>query len=156
MMTTAWIRQNTVTLPTTCDAFSGAFCPRNIDEIVAPPTATSTQNATTRFISGKVMARPVIAIAPTPRPIKTLSMMLYRDVARLAIMAGNEYCTSSRPIGRLPSSLGDDVCVGAVIVTTAPIYFITARPPRAVSLYNDGMSCPVCFITSTMRSKSTE
>ena len=34
--------------------------------IVAPPTAISVTNAMTRFISGKVMARPAIAIGPTP------------------------------------------------------------------------------------------
>lgn len=35
-------------------------------------------------------------------------------------------------------------------------YFIAARPPSAVSLYSDGMSWPVCFITETIRSKLTE
>ena len=47
-----------------------------IDEIVAPPTAMRVQKAMTRFISGKVMARPEMAMAPTPRPMKMLSMIL--------------------------------------------------------------------------------
>ncbi len=65
-----------VTLPTTAAAFSVFFCPRNIEDMVAPPTATSTQNATTRFISGKVIAKPVMAIEPTPLPMNMLSTIL--------------------------------------------------------------------------------
>ena len=41
-------------------------CPKRMDEMVAPPADTNVQNATTRFISGKVMARPAIPMAPTP------------------------------------------------------------------------------------------
>lgn len=95
-----------ITLPTAREAFSMLRCPRNIDEIVAPPTAISTQNATTRFISGKVMARPVIAIAPTPLPMNILSMILYSDVARLAIIAGSEYWSRSCPMVAVPSMFG--------------------------------------------------
>ena len=47
-----------------------------MDDIVAPPTAMRVQKAITRFISGKVMASPDMAMAPTPRPMNMLSMIL--------------------------------------------------------------------------------
>lgn len=56
----------------------------------APPIPISVQNAIIRFISGKVIANPEIAIAPTPRPINMLSTMLYRDIAVIAIIDGTE------------------------------------------------------------------
>jgi hypothetical protein len=59
--------------------------------IVAPPVAMRVQNAITKFISGKVMAKPEIAIGPTPCPMNILSIILYKDVATLAIIAGTEY-----------------------------------------------------------------
>ena len=63
---------------------------------------------TTRFISGKVMASPDMAIGPTPRPIKIESTILYSDVTSAATMAGREYWTNSVPMGFVPRSLGDD------------------------------------------------
>ena len=60
------------------------------------------QKPTTRFINGKVMARPEIAIGPTPRPMKILSTILYKDVATAAIIAGTEYCTSNLPMVFVP------------------------------------------------------
>ena len=63
-----------------CDKISVApfisFCPRRIEARVDPPAETSVQKATTRFISGKLIASPAIAIGPTPCPMKILSMML--------------------------------------------------------------------------------
>lgn len=58
-------------------------------------------------MSGNVMASPAMAIAPTPRPMKMLSMMLYSDVATLAIIAGTEYCANKRGMERSPNSIGD-------------------------------------------------
>ena len=40
------------------------------------PTPTSDPKAAMRFISGMAMASPLMAIAPTPWPMKMLSMML--------------------------------------------------------------------------------
>ena len=74
--TTELIRHSINVLPNTSVAPSISFCPKRIEEIVAPPAEISTQKATTRFISGNVMAKPEIAIAPTPCPIKILSIML--------------------------------------------------------------------------------
>ena len=45
---------------------SVSFCPRRMDDMVEPPAETTVQKATTRFISGKVMASPAIPMAPTP------------------------------------------------------------------------------------------
>ena len=47
-----------------------------MDEMVEPPAETRLQKAAVRFISGKVMARPAMAMGPTPWPMKMLSMML--------------------------------------------------------------------------------
>ena len=71
--------------------------------IVAAPTPTRVQNAIMRFISGKVMARPAIAIAPTPCPIKILSITLYNDTTVMAMIAGKEYSTNNFPIGAVPN-----------------------------------------------------
>ncbi len=83
------------------------FCPRKMDDIVAPPTAISVQNAITRFISGNEIASPAIAMAPTPLPMNMLSTILYKEVATLAMIAGTEYCTSSLPMGLEPRVIGD-------------------------------------------------
>ena len=45
---------------------SVSCCPRRMDDMVEPPAETTGQKATTRFISGKVMASPAIPMAPTP------------------------------------------------------------------------------------------
>ena len=106
-----------VTLLTVSVALSTLFCPRKIEEMVEPPAAMSTQKATTRFISGKVMARPEIAIGPTPRPMKMESTILYSEVTSAAMMAGREYCTNSFPIGLVPRAdaevwgLGSDASI---------------------------------------------
>lgn len=110
------IRHKTKTLFTTSVALVIFFCPRKIEEIVAPPTAIRVQNAITRFISGKVMASPAIAIAPTPRPIKMLSTILYNEVATLAMIAGTEYCTNNLPMGFVPNVIGDEDCVCGINV----------------------------------------
>ena len=110
--TIEWIRQNVITLLTTSVALPTFFCPRKMEEIVAPPAAISVQKAITRFISGSVMASPAIAMGPTPLPMNILSTMLYTLTATLAMMAGMEYCTRSLPIGSVPSVVGSD-CRGA-------------------------------------------
>ena len=51
-----------------------------------------------RFINGKVSANPEIANAPTPCPIKILSITLYTEVTVIAIMAGREYCNNNFPM----------------------------------------------------------
>ena len=50
------------------------------------------------------MAKPEIAIAPTPCPMKILSTILYKEAAVMAMMAGMAYCISSCPTGFVPSS----------------------------------------------------
>ena len=50
------------------------------------------------------MASPLIANAPQPCPIKTLSVILYSDAAVMAAIAGKAYCISSLPTGLVPSS----------------------------------------------------
>lgn len=103
-----WMIHRSITLLITSVAREVFFCPKKIEEIVAPPTAINVQNATTRFINGNVIANPEIAITPTPRPIKMLSIILYRDTATLATTAGTEYSISSFDIDWLPNSIGDD------------------------------------------------
>ena len=71
--------------------------------MVEPPADTNVQNATTRFISGKVTASPAMPIAPTPCPMKMLSMMLYSEVTVMPTMAGMEYCSSNLPIRSVPN-----------------------------------------------------
>jgi hypothetical protein len=65
----------------------------------------------TRFIKGNVIASPEIANGPTPCPINMLSIILYREVATLAIIAGTEYCINNFPIDSVPNVIGvfDDV-----------------------------------------------
>ena len=70
---------------------------------VEAPTPTAAPKAADKFIRGKVIAKPDIAIGPTPCPMKMLSTMLYSDEAVMAMMAGMAYCISSSPIGRVPS-----------------------------------------------------
>lgn len=64
--TAAWMRQSAITVFTTSVARMRLRCPRNIELIVAPPTAISVQKPITKFINGNVMARPEIANGPTP------------------------------------------------------------------------------------------
>jgi len=54
------------TLCTTSVARTLSFWPKKIELIVAPPIPTNVQKATTKFINGKVIAKPAIANAPTP------------------------------------------------------------------------------------------
>ena len=72
----AFIIQRINTLLTVAVALLIFPCPMKIELMAAPPAAISIQNAITKFIIGKVMASPAIAIAPTPRPMKIESMML--------------------------------------------------------------------------------
>ncbi len=104
--TAEFIRHRTITLFTTSVARGIFFCPMNMEVIVAPPAAMSVQKATTRFIIGNVIANPAIAIGPTPLPMKMLSMILYNEVATLAMIAGTEYCTNSLLIDLDPSDIG--------------------------------------------------
>ena len=77
-----------------------------MDEIVDPPADTRLQKAAVRFISGKVIASPAMAMAPTPCPMKILSMMLYSDTMVMLIMAGMEYCSNSFPMLSVPRMCG--------------------------------------------------
>jgi hypothetical protein len=45
-------------------------------------------NAMARFIMGRVKVKPDIAMGPTPCPINILSIMLYNELAVVAIIAG--------------------------------------------------------------------
>ena len=65
---------------------------------------TAAPKAADRFIRGNVIASPEIARAPTPCPMKMLSIMLYSEEAVIAMMAGRAYCASSLPTGFVPSS----------------------------------------------------
>ncbi len=62
-----------------------------IESNVAAPAPTSEPNAAARFINGNVMANPEIASAPTPCPIKILSVIWYSEDAVMAIIAGMAY-----------------------------------------------------------------
>ncbi|MCQ2309099.1 MAG: hypothetical protein MJZ78_03880 [Bacteroidales bacterium] len=53
-----------------------SFLPSTIDILAPAPTPTSAPKACTMFITGIVMARPAMAKAPTPCPMKILSQML--------------------------------------------------------------------------------
>ena len=68
--------QSISVLPSTLLTPTMSFCPRRMDEMVEPPADTKLPKAAVRFIIGKVMARPAMAMAPTPCPMKMLSMML--------------------------------------------------------------------------------
>jgi hypothetical protein len=49
--------------------------------------------------------------------MKMLSIMLYKDVATLAMIAGTEYCVSNFPIARCPKSSVDELAVTAILFT---------------------------------------
>ena len=55
----------------------------------------------------KVNAKPEIAKAPTPCPMKMLSAILYKEEAVIAIIAGIAYWVSKRPIGSVPKVSGE-------------------------------------------------
>lgn len=79
--------------------------------MAAPPAAISVTKAMIKFISGNVMASPDMAIALTPCPMNMESIILYRDVTTLAMIAGTEYCISNRLTDAVPSVSGDESCV---------------------------------------------
>ena len=86
--------------------------------IAAAPTPTNAPNADAIFIIGIVSAIPEIANAPTPCPIKILSIILNSDVEIIAIIAGIAYRGSSFDNGSVPSE-SVDICFfirGAKIV----------------------------------------
>ena len=85
------IKPKITTLCNTSVAFSYCFRPRLIEVNVVPPIPTSVLNAIIPFIIGKVTASPEIANAPTPLPMKMLSVRLYKDTTAILIMAGMEY-----------------------------------------------------------------
>lgn len=103
---TALIKQSINVLFRTLVADSGSRCPKRMDDMVDPPAETKTPKAVTKFMKGNVMASPEMAIAPTPCPMKILSMMLYREVSVMPIMAGMEYWISNFPKGALPNMDG--------------------------------------------------
>jgi hypothetical protein len=55
-------------------------------------------------MKGKVIANPEIANGPTPCPIKILSIILYKDDAVIAMMAGVAYLFNNLPTLSVPSS----------------------------------------------------
>ena len=72
--------------------------------MVEEPTPTAAPKAPDKFMKGNVIARPDIANAPTPLPMKMLSIVLYNDEADIATMAGSAYCVSNLPTGFVPNS----------------------------------------------------
>ena len=59
-----------------------------MDVMAAAPTPTNEPNADAIFIIGIVSAIPEIANAPTPWPMKMLSIILNSEVETIAIIAG--------------------------------------------------------------------
>lgn len=84
------------TFPSVRSVPSWSFLPRRMELMAAPPMPTSVPSAKVRFMMGKVTARPDRARGPTPWPMKTLSMMLYREYTTMPAMEGREYWTSRR------------------------------------------------------------
>ncbi|OPZ71615.1 MAG: hypothetical protein BWY83_01067 [bacterium ADurb.Bin478] len=74
---------------------------------MAAPTPTSAPKAAARFIKGKVMARPEMASAPTPWPMKMPSVILYSDEAVMAMTEGSAYCINRRHTLSVPSAAAD-------------------------------------------------
>lgn len=94
--TTEAIRLITRTFPSVCSVPSGSFLPSLMELMAAPPMPTSVPRAKVRFMMGKVTARPERASGPTPWPMNTLSMMLYREYTTMPAMEGREYWTRRR------------------------------------------------------------
>jgi hypothetical protein len=60
--------------------------------------------ATTRVITGKVRAKPEMARAPTPWPINTLSIILYKEFTSIPTIAGNANFHNNALTGSLPNA----------------------------------------------------
>ena len=81
------------------------FSPSRIEIIAAAPVLISVPKAVHTFINGNETVIPEIANGPTICPTKTLSIILYNEVATVAIIVGNEYAHKSEPMLLLPNSL---------------------------------------------------
>ena len=75
-------------LPKIFSAHLLSFLPNTIDMREAEPTPIKAPKAWIMFISGIVMTNPAMANAPTPRPMKTRSTMLYTEAITWLMTAG--------------------------------------------------------------------
>ena len=75
-------------LPSICVASARRPSPIRMETSEAEPAPTSVPNAVAKFMMGSVSPKPANAMAPTPCPMKIRSMMLYNEVAVVAMMAG--------------------------------------------------------------------
>ena len=82
-------------LPKMRSAHSRSFIPKTMEIRVDAPTPTSVPNACRKVMMGKLNAKPEIAMAPAPCPMKIRSIRLYTEVLNVVITAGSAYCQSS-------------------------------------------------------------
>jgi hypothetical protein len=90
---------NTKPFPTTRSAMSISFLPMAMETLTPAPMPMSIPKATTMIMMGNTTERPERASAPTPRPIKILSTILYRELAKTPIKAGQKNLHINFPIG---------------------------------------------------------
>lgn len=81
----------TIAFPKVRVAYLFLCSPIRIDTMAQAPAPTNVLKATAKFIIGKVSASPAMASGPTPLPMKIRSIMLYSELAQVAIIAGMAY-----------------------------------------------------------------
>ena len=125
------INVNIKLLPRMFSAHSLSLRPKTMDIREAEPTPMSEPKAWMMFISGKVMAKPAMASAPTPRPMKMRSTILYIEAMTWLITAGSAYFHSSAPMSRVSSSL-----VLSVVSNTVLYYIkVHKNKPRRYTFF---------------------
>ena len=97
------------------------FCPNRSEKSAEAPIPTIEPRAETIFIIGRVMPNPAIAIAPTPLPIKMLSVKLYSEVADIAMIAGSEKRNKSFQIESF-ASLSGVICFSKKDIMKKALY----------------------------------
>lgn len=88
MKTAFSITVNSSEFPSIFSEVSLSLFPRLMEMRAAAPAPTSMPSEEVRFITGKVMARPEIASAPTPCPMKIRPITLYIIETTVPIMPG--------------------------------------------------------------------
>ena len=85
-------------LPKMFSAHLMSFLPKTIDIRAEDPTPIRDPKAWMIFMMGMVMARPAIAMAPTPCPMKIRSTILYIDAIIWLMTDGKAYIHSNWPM----------------------------------------------------------
>ena len=106
-------------LPRIFSAQFTSFRPNTMDIRAEEPTPMSEPKAWMMFMMGMVMARPAMARAPTPCPMKMRSTILYIEAIIWLMTEGNAYIHSKSPILFVSNSL--------VLSITSTIFSLQGR-----------------------------